>query len=266
MTRSSCGKAFLTAAALVLAAAGAAFACFGTVPPFAAIKYDAAEAAVLHGQPEALDKAHPVLLLDVEANDASHWLESTVTQLTTLRAYAHAGFDWSLYPADPNAPGAWDAAAANADARVSLIQIWGWKDTNGNGAADEKDTTTQWVKLFEITPATGDGHAVGWKLALDPLPAIVTSTWQGDLLQGHAIPLKAGESWLLLIRVVDILGNTSLMSEAGGAEKWDSGIPEGPGSGVTEDRYVDHHGNTPGTADARIKDRHIVWVYVPRLK
>ena len=72
---------------------------------------------------------------------------------------------------------------------------------------------------------------------------------QGDLLQGHAITLKPGESWLLLIRVVDISGNTNLMTEVGGAERWDSGIPDGPGSGVAADRYLDCKGNTPGTTD-----------------
>ena len=66
--------------------------------------------------------------------------------------------------------------------------------------------------------------------------------------------------------MVDISGNTNLMSEVGGSEPWDNGAVDGVGSDVTDDRYVDCHGNTPGTADGRIRDSHIVWVYVPRLK
>jgi hypothetical protein len=157
-----------------------------------------------------------------------------------------------------------------ANRNVLLIQIWAWLDTNGNGAADAADTTRQWVKLVELKPSLNDGdgsggNVVGWDIPYPP-PAIETSTWQGDLLQGHAIGLQPGESWLFLIRVVDISGNTNLMAQVGGVEKWDSGIVDGPGSGVAADRYVDCHGNTPGTTDARIKDQHVVWVYVARLR
>jgi hypothetical protein len=257
MTRSLFGKSAAFAGLFLLVLSGVAFACLNIVPPFAAIEYNASEAVSLHGRALAFDKAHPVYLVDLAASDASHWLDSTVTQLTTLRGYAHMGIA--------------GMTQQEANRNVLLIQIWGWRDTNGNGAADAKDTTTQWTKLSELTPSAIDGdgsggNVVGWGISYPPTPAITTSTWQGDILQGHTITLKPGESWLLLIRVVDISGNTNLMAQVGGVEKWDSGIVDGPGSGVAADRYVDCHGNTPGTTDARIKDQHVVWVYVARLR
>ena len=105
------------------------------------------------------------------------------------------------------------------------------------------------------------GYEVAW-----PPPAIHTSTWQGDLLQGNTIPLKPGESWLLLIRVVDISGNTNLMAALAGLEQWDNGVVDGVGSDVITDRFLDSDGNTPGQADGRIEDDDVVWLYVPRLK
>lgn len=254
MTKSSSGKfaAVVLALTLLLGAALPALAHLNFFPPFAAIEYNAAEAASLHGTAEAFNKATPILLHDLSPNDATYWFASTVTGLSTLRGYAHIGSS--------------DLTQEQADAQVTLIQIWGWRDTNGNGAADAGDTTTQWVKLVELKPSLGDGHVVGWQIGHDPTPAIKTSTWRGDLLQGHTIPLKPGESWLLLIRVVDISGNTSLMQEVHGLEQWWSGAPGGPGSGVAGDQYIDCHGNTPGTTDHRVLDQQIVWVYVPRLK
>ncbi len=257
MTRSSFGKAFALAAVALMLAASAAVACLNVVPPFAAIEYCASEAATLHGHAEAFSKSHPTYLLDVTAGSGAHWLDSTVTQLSVLRGYAHMGFA--------------GLTQREANRNVVLIQIWEWIDTNGNGAADSGDTTTQWTKRVELKPSQNDGdgsggNVVGWNVSYPPPPVIGTSTWQGDLLQGRTIPLVRGQSKLLLIRVVDISGNSNLMSAVGGEEKWDSGIPDGPGSGLASDRYVDCHGNTPGTIDARLHDSHIVWVYVPRLK
>ena len=254
MTRSLCGRAAVVLAAMLLLARSA-MACLDLVPPFAAIEYNASEAESLHGQAEAFDKAHPILLVD-QVQDARYWLESTVAELTTLRGYAHIGME--------------GMTQQEANRNMLLVQIWGWLDTNGNGAADAKDTTTQWVKLVELKPSLNDGdgsggNVVGWEIPYPP-PAIETSTWQGDILQGHTITLKPGQSWLFLIRVVDISGNTNLMSEVQGLERWDNGVVDGVGSDVADDRYVDSKGNTPGTTDGRIKDKHIVWVYVPRLR
>ena len=258
MTKSSFGRLLAAAAALasVLLTATAAWACMFLVPPYAAIEYNADEALALHGSAEAFDKAAPTHLRDVTAGDAAHWFNRDGGEITTLRGYAHIGIQ--------------GATQQQANANVQLIQIWGWLDTNGNGAADAGDTTTAWTKLVEHTPSAngGDGsggNAVGWDIP-NPPGAIQTSTWQGDLLQGHTIPVKPGESWLLLIRVVDIAGNTNLMAAVGGLERWDNGAVDGVGSDVTDERFVDAKGNTPGTSDHRIQDKHVAWVYVPRLK
>ena len=255
MTKSSSGS--LVAAVAVLLTAGAAWACLNLVPPFAAIEYDPAEATALHGSAEDFNKAAPTHLRDVTAGGGTYWFNRDVGQIATLRGYAHIGVQ--------------GATQQQANANVQLIQIWGWLDTNGNGAADARDATTQWVKLVELTPSAngGDGsggNVVGWNIPYPPTPAIQTSTWQGDLLQGRTIPIKPGESWLLLIRVVDIAGNTNLMAAVGGLERWDNGAEDGVGSDVTDERYVDAKGNTPGTTDGRIQDRHVTWVYCPRLK
>ena len=76
----------------------------------------------------------------------------------------------------------------------------------------------------------------------------------------------AGQSRLLLIRVVDTSGNTSLMTAVAGLELWDNGVVDGIGSDVVADRYVDCDGHTPGTTYGRIEDDDVVWLYVPRLK
>lgn len=244
------------ATAAVLLTVQAALACLNLVPPFAAIEYDPAEATALHGQAEAFNKETPTHLRDITDGLGTYWLNRDVGQITTLRGYAHIGVQGTTQ--------------RQANANVQLIQIWGWLDTNGNGVADARDTTTAWVKLVELHPSAngGDGsggNVVGWGIAYPP-GAIQTSTWQGDLLQGRTIPIKPGESWLLLIRVVDIVGNTNLMAAAGGLERWDNGTEDGVGSDVTDERYVDSHGHTPGTSDGRIQDKHLVWVYCPRLK
>ena len=246
MTKSSFGKALLVLAAVAAPAA----ACLDLTVPPAAIEYDAAQAASLHGQAEAFSKTAPILLHDVQPGDGTYWLAGSVTQLTTLRGYAHIGLE--------------GMTQQEANYNVLLIQIWGWRDDNGDGA------TTEWVKLVELQPAAGDGDGSGGDVVGHdvpyPLPAIPTSTWQGDLLQGRTIPLKAGESWLLLIRVIDRSGNSNLMAAVAGLEQWDNGAVDGIGSDVTDDRLVDRDGNTPDTADGRIEDDDVVWVYVPRLK
>jgi hypothetical protein len=255
MTKSLSGKAAVAAATLLLFTA-AALAHLNLVPPFAAIEYNSAQAQTLHGTPEAFSKDTPILLHDVTASDGTYWLAGSVRQLTTLRGYAHVG--------------TYGLGQSEANGRITLIQIWGWLDTNGNGAADDGDATTLWVKLVELKPSQNGGNGsggnvVGYQVE-DEHPLIHTSTWRGDLLQGHAIQLAPGESWLLLIRVVDISGNTSLMTYCQGLERWDNGAADGIGSDVAADRYVDCNGNTPGTTNGRIQDDDVVWVYVPRLK
>lgn len=259
MTGSSCGKpaapAALTVAGLLLLAS-AAWAHLNVVPPFAAIEYDANEAAAIHGSAESFQKAAPVLLHDVAPGDASAWLAASVSKLTELRGYAHIG-------------GA-GLTQQQANANVTAVQIWKWADTNGNGAADAEDETTEWQKVVELNPGSGGGdgsggNVVGYDIGY-PDPAHPTSTWRGDLLQGRTIPLARGLSVLLLIRVVDISGNTNLMAQVAGLERWDNGAADGTGSDVTDDRYLDANGHTPGTTDGRIQDDDVVWLYVPRLK
>jgi len=242
--------------AVVMFVATPLLACLITDCPVGAIKYDPAEAIILHGSEETFDKRNPILLPGITPNDASAWFNSSVTQLTTLRGYAHAG------------RGAGNTQQS-ANRQVMLIQIWGWRDTNGDGQADAKDRNKVWVKLLELKPMqnNGDGsggNVVGWDIPT-LAAAIQTSTWRGDLLQGRTLQLQPGRSWLLLIRVVDLMGNTNLMDVPGGLEKWWDGTEDGAGSGVEGDQYVDFSGNTPGTNDQRIKSRHVAWTYSPLL-
>jgi len=229
-----------------------AFGHLNLTVPSAAIEYNASEATVLHGSAESFSKNTPILLHDISPGSGTYWLGKTITQLTTLRGYAHAG-------------GSQHISQAAANAKVLLIQIWAWADSNGNGQADAGDTPTEWEKVAEHTPSGGQGDVVGYEVNF-PLPAIHTSTWQGDLLQGKTIDLETGLSILLLIRVVDIVGNSNLMQAMAGLEQWDNGVIDGVGSDVITDRFVDSNGNTPETTDGRIEDEDVVWLYVPRLK
>ena len=255
------GGAFLRVAVVIFAAvaflATPLLACLITDCPVGAIKYDADEATTLHGSAEAFDKLNPILLPGITPGDAAAWFNSSVSKLTTLRGYAHAG------------RGA-GTTQQSANRQVMLVQIWGWRDTNGDGQADAKDRNKVWVKLLELHPSknNGDGsggNVVGWDIPT-LTAAIKTSTWRGDLLQGRELPLRQGRSWLLLIRVVDLMGNTNLMDVPGGLEKWWDGTEGGAGSGVDGDQYVDYAGNTPGTGDQRILSRHVVWVFAPSLE
>lgn len=251
MIRSSSGNSILLTIVGVLVFATAAWGHLNIVPPLAAIEYDAEQAQAIHGSAEAFDKAAPIRLNDVTPNDATYWLARSVDSLTELRGYAHIG--------------GLGLSQQEANANVTAIQIWQWADTNGNGAADDEDATTQWQKVIEFNPSAGEGDVVGYAITA-PNPPQPTSTWRGDLLQDRTIPLTAGGSTLLLIRVVDISGNTNLMAEVAGLERWDNGAVDGVGSDVVADRYVDSNGNTPGMTDGRMEDDDVVWLYVPRLK
>ena len=74
----------------------------------------------------------------------------------------------------------------------------------------------------------------------------------GDVLQknaggsvggtGSGITINPRESWLLLIRVVDVNGYTNLQTTPG-EENWFNGDPSNPvGSGVPTDMYIDYSG------------------------
>ena len=159
---------------MLLSAAATAAAHLDLVPPYAAVEYSAAEAESLHGASEPFSKFDPILLHDVQAGDATYWLRSTVTQLTTLRGYAHIGSQ--------------GLTQQQANSSVDLIQIWSWHDTNGNGKADEGDSTVQWTKLIELTPSLsgGDGSG-GCRRSPSSCDPTQESTTVGDLGKGaHA--------------------------------------------------------------------------------
>ena len=220
-------------------------AWMGTNRPAAAIEYSAgsfvasASGGVLHDVTSAPSK----------------WFNVGVTSFATITGYAHSGQT--------------GLSQANADLRVTAIQVWGWKDTNGDGSATIADSrtgtrTTKWVKLSEILPATVDGNVVGWEVATGAPDT--TSAW-GDIIQtgasGTAVPVLAGESWLLLIRCVNTSGDVNLMDTVSGTEQWENGdTSDGIGSDVPSDAYMDADGNTPGTSDARIDDDEVVWIYI----
>ena len=249
---------------ILLVGSGPAEGWIETRPPAGAIEYRPDQAVVLHGSAEPFNKDAPVLVLDVEPGDAAHRLGAGVSALAVIRGYFHAGH-------------AQGDGQAEANARVDRVQVWGWRDSDGDGAATLEDAkvadpaarTTRWVKLWEgdpngDDPAVPDVDVVGWEVsAEDPIP---TSTWQGDVLQGTGtLAIAPGESWLLLIRVIDLNGNTSLMAALGGTEAWDNGdTSDGIGTDVPADKYLDADGNTPGTSDGRVEDEDVVWVYRPR--
>jgi hypothetical protein len=196
------------------------------------------------------------VLHDITAGDTSKWKDNSVSQFTTIIGYAHQGRT--------------GLTQNQANANVTKIQIWGWLDSNGDGEATYADAyvignrTTRWTKLSELTPSTGSGDVVGWEVGTSD----TTSEW-ADILQtasgGTAIDLGEGESWLLMVRVVDTAGNTNLMNMVGGSEQWEDGtLGNGVGSEGMPDVYVDADGNTPGTADGRIEDDDVVWVYRPK--
>jgi len=251
------------AAILLLGVATMAVASLGVVVPYAALKYNAGEAAIVNtlngvngGQAETFDETNPILSGGVQVRDGTYWFWKTVTGIggtNPFRGYAHLG----------------GANQSDADSRIASIQIWGWLDTNGNGQADAGDKTTEWVKLAELNPSAGNGNAVGWQITqppsvIGPNGVIETGDWMGDILQGLTINMKPGESWILLIRVVDTVGNVSTMQGVGGPERWWSGVAGGAGSEIAGDQYLDCNGNTPGSTDQRIKSKQVLWCYVQR--
>jgi hypothetical protein len=197
-------------------------------------------------------------LRDIAPGD-QYWLARGTTAITTLRGAAHNGYSGA-------------ASQAEADARVAKIQIWAWRDTNGNGRADPGDTTTEWTLVSEITPGVAGAHVVGYDV---PLPhAIVMpdcASSVGDVLQaghgGTTITVGPGQSWLFLIRVVSATeaGCTNLVGTSR-MENWDDG--NGNGSGVTSDKYIAADGKwceaSEKDGQQAVADHSIVWIYVPK--
>lgn len=249
-------KMLHTLAAVVLSAT-AAYGYVNQTLPKGGIEYDAVAAAQLHGQAEAFDPQNPTHLRTVVPGIFDYWFAGQQDiVITELRGYAHIG-ETGLSQSDANA-------------RIALIQLWSWVDSNGNGIADLQDAadytrpTTRWQLVHELRPADGQGNVVGWET--DTLSE-QTSSWQGDLLQGsgNTITVPRGTSMLFLIRVVDVNGNTNLMDAPGGLELWDDGdTSNGIGSDVPADKFVDYAGNTPGQADGRLPAHAVVRVYNPR--
>src|SRR5690606_16053861 len=117
---------------IVLCLTASAFGYVNQIKPFAAIEYDADEAEAIHGSAETFDPSDPVLFTDgCQLATGNH-------NIATLRGYAHLGQA--------------GLTQQQANDRIERIQIWGWKDTNGNGEADAGDTTTEWTLLHELDP------------------------------------------------------------------------------------------------------------------
>lgn len=193
------------------------------------------------------------ILQDVTAGDASKWLANSVSSLTKIKGAAHAGQT--------------GIDQATADARVTNVQIWSVRLGHGQTQFDNttvlKGGESRWTKVGELTPSTGSGHVVGWLVDTS-----APGTWSslGDLCQSIiTVNLASGQTYLLLIRVIDTTGVTNLYDSVGGSEKWENGdSSDSIGSNVPTDKYVDSKGNSPGTSDARLPARAIVCIYRPR--
>jgi hypothetical protein len=246
--------------ATIILLASYAFGFVNTSLPFAAIEYSAADAVTLHGSSEGFSKGLVTQFRDVTSGATTFWMTSKTHTISELRGYGHLG-DNTLNQTEANA-------------RIDKLEIWGWRDSDGDGEATVNDSrirgdhTTKWTKLYEIDPdgddgSIVDGNVVGFAIA-NPAPTITTSTWQGDVMSAAgSITLSANESWLIIIRVIDASGNSNLSTTFGGGEVWDNGdTSDGIGSDVAIEKYLDSNGNTPGTSDARIQDDDVVWVYV----
>jgi hypothetical protein len=203
-------------------------------------------------------------------NQPGKWFEQGKVTFTYLKGYAHCG--------DISIP------QTSRDKRIEAIQIWGWHDTNGDGLANVADANTaegvpkceQWTLLHEIKPATVSGHAVGgnipWTTGIHEWPNDAGEL--GDLLQcditgTDPLTFQPRESWLLLLRVVDVNGNTNLMNGVAGAtEVWyngDSGDPVGSLS--DDDKYIGYNGlysDGPKLGEWAVADDVVVWIYCPK--
>jgi hypothetical protein len=254
----------IAATTVLLGLAATAMAWLENRPPAGVIEYQPDEAMVVHGSAETFGRDNPILLQDLIPGDATRRLAAGAGELTTLRGYFHASH-------------ATGDGQAEANARIRRVQIWGWRDSNGDGRAtiddakvrDRARRTTRWVKLWEACPDGSDPElpqvdVVGWS-GVKETDAVLTSEWRGDLLQSTGtIRIGRGESWLLLLRVIDINGNTNLMAALNRSEAWDNGdTSDGIGTDVPGDKYLDADGHTPGQSDRRMPDSAVVWTYRP---
>ena len=134
-------------------------------------------------------------------------LPMVTAQLTTVMATAHRG-------------GGATGDQAGADAELSVVQLWLWRDSNGNGESDEGDDAANpsgWTLLSETTTARG------W----DDQPQGVDGGTAGELLATPvAVTLEPNRRYLLLLRVVaTATGYTNLQPTNGdgtqaGPEVW----------------------------------------------
>ena len=141
-------------------------------------------------------------------------LPMRTTQLASVMATAHRG-------------GGLTGDQVGADAELSAVQLWLWRDQNGNGASDEADddaNPTGWTLLSETQTAHG------W----DDQPQGVDAGTPGELLSDPvAVALQPNKRYLLLLRVVAAAtGYTSLQPTNGdgtqaGPEVWS---PTGEGA------------------------------------
>ena len=150
--------------------------------------------------------------------------------------------------------------------------------------------TTHWGLLSQIFPSVGHGNEVGgaypyyssgyagqsnpnWNA--NPINNICTTF--GDVLQVSAnhtygannIAIQPGQSWLLLIRVVDTSYTTNLMnSQTPTVENWSAG--DGENGNITDlrDKYIDYRGyycnGSPKIGTSAVMDRSVIWVYRPK--
>jgi len=142
----------------------------------------------------------------VAATDGAALPMATV-QFTSVLATAHRG-------------GGATGDQAGADAELSVVQLWLWRDRNGNGESDEGDDAANpsgWTLLSETTTAHG------W----DNQPQGVDGGTASELLASPvAVTLEPNRRYLLLLRVVAAAtGYTSLQPTNGdgtqaGPEVW----------------------------------------------
>jgi hypothetical protein len=239
-------------AIILMAFASQAGAFLNVFVPAAAIEYKA-------GSFSRNQSTH--VLHDVVKGNSSTFLLPSVTSLTQIMGYAHLGQS--------------GLTQSEANARIAKIQIWGWNNRAKNGIAgpaDARNGTTRWVLLSELDPSTdasggSRGNVIGYEVSSSDHAG--NSSW-GDILQsshatGPGIHFTAGQSWLLLVRVIATNGVTNLCTDPTDptSEAWDDGDTSNMiGSNVPLDKYVDAAGNTPGTTDHRLPDQAIVSVMI----
>lgn len=154
----------------------------------------------------AVPVGHIASVNGVAANDGAA-LPMATAQLSSLMATAHRG-------------GGATGDQTGADAELSVVQLWLWRDSNGNGESDEGDDAanpTGWLLLSETSAAHG------W----DDQPQGVDGGTAGELLAAPVtMTLEPNRRYLLLLRIVAAAtGYTNLQPVNGdgtqaGPEAW----------------------------------------------